>query len=375
MRRSQDWNQPCPNTACTHYGRTHQGKIRSMATYMTQSGRRRIFECTACGQRFSETRGTIFFDLRTSERTVMMALKMLVVRVSLSNISFILGTSEETVLTWLDRASRKADEINATLLRELPVTTVQMDELWSFVRRKVSKRAAGGSQESPSDAEDGRQWVWLSYAPAFRLILSAVVGPRTSETASTLVRRTAQIVSGVPAFFSDGFSAYLQPLIEAYHTLKTFPRTGKPGRPKQPRQLPHPDLVYGQVIKTKRKGYPTQITTHTLCGADRLAALNLTSSTTLLERLNLTFRQALAPLVRKTLSFYMYRSHLEQHVRFFQAFYNMARPHRSLQVPLAPSAPQFVRKWQPRTPAMAAGLTDHVWTFRELLTVKFDHVP
>jgi IS1 family transposase len=206
-------------------------------------------------------------------------------------------------------------------------------------------------------------------------ILTAIVGPRTSETASALIQKTAKLLSGIPAFFSDGFSAYLQPLIDAYHTLKTFPRTGKPGRPKAPVKEPHPELVYGQIVKKKRPGRLTEIVTRILCGAERFATLDLDISTTLLERLNLTFRQALAPLVRKTLSFYKIRSHLQQHVCFFQAFYNMVRPHSSLREELVERVDLFERRWQPRTPAMAAGLTDHVWTFRELLTVKLGPVP
>lgn len=375
MRKAKNWNQPCPNKTCSQYGQKNQGNIRSIASYMTQSGKRRIFECTTCGEQFSETRDTVLFDVRTPEEKVLMALKMILVRVSLTNISFVLGMKEETVLEWLERAALKAEQINAALLRGLPVTEVQLDEMWSFVQRKVSEHAAEGEQESPEEADDGRQWVWLSYAPQFRLILATVVGPRTSETALTLIQKTAWIVSGIPAFFSDGFSAYLQALIDCYHTLKTFPRTGKPGRPKKPVKEPHPDLVYGQIVKKKRKGRVSEITTRILCGAERFAELGLSISTTLLERLNLTFRQALAPLVRKTLSFSKERSHLEQQTCFFQAFYNVARPHMSLREKITDHAHRFEQTWRQRTPAMAAGLTDHVWTFRELLTVKFAHVP
>jgi hypothetical protein len=87
-------------------------------------------------------------------------------------------------------------------------------------------------------------------------------------------------------------------------------------------------------------------------------------------------RQALAPLARKTPSFCKDRERLRQRVGFFQAFYNVARPHMSLRRPLPP--PERTRhgairpRWQECTPAMAAGLTDHVWTFRELLTAKFE---
>jgi hypothetical protein len=193
----------------------------------------------------------VLFDLRTPEDKVMMALKMLLVKVGLSDIGFVLGVTEETVLQWLRRAAQKAHEINTYLLRELPVTEVQLDEMWSFIKRKHAQQAEADG-ESRDLSEDGRQWVWISFAPEYRLILAAFVGPRTFASALQLIRMTAAVVLGVPCFFSDGFSAYLSALIEVYHTLKTFPRTGKPGRPKQPVKEPHPDLVYGQVVKKKR---------------------------------------------------------------------------------------------------------------------------
>ena len=77
MRTPQDWGQPCPNPACAHYSRRQCGNVSAIATYLTQSGKRRIFRCHTCETRFSETRATVFFDLRTSEEKVMMALKML----------------------------------------------------------------------------------------------------------------------------------------------------------------------------------------------------------------------------------------------------------------------------------------------------------
>jgi IS1 family transposase/transposase-like protein len=375
MRKPKDWGQPCPNPDCSHYRLMHRGNVSAISTYMTQSGKRRIFCCSKCARPFSETRDTVFFDLRTPEEKVMMALKMLLVKVALSDISFVLGVTEETVLAWLRRAAQKAHEINVHLLRDLPVTQVQLDEMWSFIRRKHAQQADPDG-ESPELSEDGRQWVWISFAPEFRLILAAFVGPRTFDSALQLIQMTAAVVLGVPCFFSDGFSCYLSALIEVYHTLKAFPRTGKPGRPKQPVKEPPPDLVYGQVVKKKRQGRLQELVYRVCCGAKRLEELGLSISTSLIERLNLTLRHALAPLVRKSWSFCKDRLQMRRRVVFFQAFYNFARPHMSLRVPLPDQAPHATGliqpKWHHRTPGMAAGLTDHVWTFRELLTAKFE---
>jgi IS1 family transposase/transposase-like protein len=375
MRTPSDWGQPCPNPECRQYNVINRGNVRALATYQTQSGKRRIFQCKHCERSFAETRDTVFFDLRTPEEKVMMALKMLLVKVDLAGIGFVLGVTEETTLEWLRRAAQQAETINAHLLRELPVTQVQLDEMWSFVTRKHAKEAELDG-ESPDTSADGRQWIWLSYAPEWRLMLAAVVGPRTASSALTLIQLTAAMIAGVPCFFSDGFSSYWAALLATYHQVQTFARTGKRGRPRHPRLAPHPDLVYGQVIKQKVQGRLKALTYRLGCGVTRFVAQRLAISTSLLERLNLTLRQHLAPLGRKSLGFCKEREQLRRRVVFFQAFYNFARPHRSLRLPVGEPAGSptglIHPKWRPRTPGMAAELTDHVWTFRELLTMKFE---
>jgi IS1 family transposase/transposase-like protein len=375
MKKPRNWNQFCPNTKCN--GKGSQGNIRAIASYLTQSGRKRIFECTVCHETFSETRDTVFFDLKTPEEKVMMALKMILVGVELSGISFVLGVKEETVLEWLKRAAKKSEEINKVFLRELPVTEVQLDEMWSFVLRKKSE-LANSEVESPNGAVDGRQWVWIGFAPKSRLILATVVGPRTYETALALIKMIALVVAGIPCFFSDGFSSYLGALVEVYHTVKEFARTGKRGRPKKSIKEPHPELGYGQVVK-KRKGRRfVEVISKVVCGGARIKELGLKISTSLIERLNLTFRQALSPLTRKTLGFSKRVRHLEMQAVFFQTFYNFARPHLSLRISLEVPIDFdgcVKQKYCPVTPAMAAGLTDYVWSFRELLTAKFGSVP
>lgn len=375
LRKPSDWGQPCPNRECSHYNLMNRGNVSSISTYLTQSGKRRIFHCSVCGQNFSETRDTVFFDLRTEENKVMLVLKMLLVKVDLAGICFVLGVTEETILEWLKRAAKKASEINEHLVRSLPVTEVQLDEMWNFIERKSSKDG-GPDGESFVGSADGRQWVWISYAPEFRLMLAAFVGPRTFESALSLITMTAAVIAGVPCFFSDGLSSYLPALIQVYHRIKTFAPTGKRGRPRNAVMEPHPDLVYAQVVKEKSNGRLRSITQRVLCGAQRLKDLGLSISTSLIERLNLTLRHALAPLTRKSLGFCKDREQMRRRIAFFQTFYNFGRSHESLRLPL-PEDQKIQRgvihpKWMPRTPAMAAGITDHVWSFRELLTAKFE---
>jgi hypothetical protein len=124
--------------------------MSAISPYLTQSGKQRIFCCSTCERPFSETRDTVFFDLRTPEEKVMMALKMLLVKVALSDISFVLGVTAATVLEWLRRAAQKAHEINVHVLRDLPVTQVQLDEIWNFIRCKQVQQAPSRTVKAPN---------------------------------------------------------------------------------------------------------------------------------------------------------------------------------------------------------------------------------
>jgi hypothetical protein len=130
------------------------------------------------------------------------------------------------------------------------------------------------------------------------------------------------------------------------------------------------------VVKKKHQGRLQELVYRVRCGAKRFEERGLSISTSVLERLNLTLRQALAPLVRKSGSFCKDRTQMRRRVVLFQAFYNFARPHMRLRGPLPEQEPHasglIQPKWRHRTPGMAAGRTDHVWTFRELLTAKFE---
>jgi hypothetical protein len=110
-----------------------------------------------------------------------------------------------------------------------------------------------------------------------------------------------------------------------------------------------------------------------LC-AERLTQLGIPLSTALIDRLNLMMRHALAPLVCTTASGCKDWEPTPRRVVFVQAFYNIARPHRSLRVPwpegTPPAAEMIQLQWGHRTPTMAAGITDQIWNFRELLTLK-----
>lgn len=155
MRHSQPWGQPCPHIQCAQYKHRIQGNVSTIATYRTQSGRRRMFQCRTCSTIVAETRDTAFFDQRMAEGYVMMTLKMMLVGVEFAGISFVLGVTEETVLTWCARAAQKAVEVKAHRLRALPATQVQLDELWNFIARKHARETDEAGESCP-EGTDGR---------------------------------------------------------------------------------------------------------------------------------------------------------------------------------------------------------------------------
>ena len=175
-----------------------QGNVSAIATYLTQSGKRRIFRCHSCELPFSETRETVFFDLRTSEEKVMMALKMLLVRVDLAGIGFCArrdGSDCVGMATACGPSGLKRSTIN--LLQNLSVTQVQLDEMWNFIARKHARETDEAGESLP-EGQDGRQWIWVSFAPEFRLMIAAVVGQRTLRRPRRSWRQPRPVWRGSP---------------------------------------------------------------------------------------------------------------------------------------------------------------------------------
>jgi transposase-like protein len=129
----------CPNHQCDLYGRTEAGNIVSNGTYTSQSGRLRKFICRNCKTVFNERTGTVFFDLRTPEDKVILALKLLLKGLSVRGIAEVLEVKPDTILAWLRRAAKHSEEVENLLLRDLKVTKVELDELWTFVQKKRLK--------------------------------------------------------------------------------------------------------------------------------------------------------------------------------------------------------------------------------------------
>jgi hypothetical protein len=201
--------------------------------------------------------------------------------------------------------------------------------------------------------------------------LAVVVGPRSQQSAHHLIRRTAYVLCGkLPLFVSDGLDGYGVALLEQYHLQVSYPRTGKRGRPRTEKKRPLADLRYGQVVKKREKGRVVSVSKRIVYG-DPVTIDPREINTSLIERLNLTLRRENAALQRKTLSFAKDENELKAHVAFQVAYYRFVRPHLSLRERVSMEEQDYSpRRWRKRTPAMAAKITDHLWSLRELLTFR-----
>lgn len=172
-----------------------------------------------------------------------------------------------------------------------------------------------------------------------------------------------------PVWVTDELDAYGEALKSRHCILETYPRTGRRGRPRRPKLVACPELRYAQVVKERDNRHRViGVFKRSIYGDIPLEMI----STAYVERHNLTLRHENRRLTRKTIAFSKKVEDLEAQMHLYQGYFNFVRPHGGLRY-LIPSHERIRRKWQLVTPAMAAGLTDHIWSLTELLSFKHYH--
>jgi len=127
-----------PNPKCKHHGEKGLGNVVSNGTYRTRStGKARLFLCRTCGKAFSSRSGTAFFDLRSPKKKVLMGLRLLAEGLGLRGTSRVLEIKLDTIRRWLATAALHCEQVNDMLLQDLKLSQVQVDELWTFVKKNT----------------------------------------------------------------------------------------------------------------------------------------------------------------------------------------------------------------------------------------------
>jgi transposase-like protein len=336
--------QFCHNPVCWARGQMGQGNI------VVHSHVEQRYRGQTCGHTCSATTGTPFYRVHTAADVVTIVLTLLCHGCPIHAIVAAFGLDERTVAAWVTRAGRHCQQVHQHVVQQGPVDLqhVQADELWvKLVGRRV--------------------WMAMALAVPSRLWLGGCVSPQRDRVLITTLVQMVRSCARSRAILGcgDGLASY----VTAFRRVCRYPvRTGGRGRP---RLVLEPGLLRGQVVKRYARRRVVSVEQRVVRGTVEAIAAVLAATgsgpginTADIERLNATFRSALTPLVRRGRAIAHTEASLSDGMWLVGCAYNFCWLHVRLRV-AAPARACW--KWQERTPAMAAGLTNHRWTMRELL--------
>jgi IS1 family transposase len=241
-------------------------------------------------------------------------------------------------------AAQRAETHHRQVVHEVDVPGVPLDEAHAKLRP--------------------RQVVWIHTALAMGswFLLWVDIGPRTQEHAATLVAQVGARVRAIPLFLTDGWKAYRAALLQVLGVVYRRRRRGKVGRKPKPRLVPPKHLCYAQVVKVRNPtGRVVEVSRRVVFGSPRrfgkqlrLRQLGTTIQTAFMARWYGTLRGLVARLRRRTRCLSWSQARHRGRLWLMGSLYNFVMPHKSLR-----------QGHTPRTPAMAIGLTDHGWSYRD----------
>jgi len=364
----------CPHAKCDYRGWLELNNLR--ANGHPNGGPWRQFHCTSCNGYFLETHGTIFHGKQAEVELIVRVLACLAEGLGIRATARVFEVAPNTVLAWLVEAAEQLRAFSAHFLCKVHVNQLQLDELYAVLREV--KAGEISEDEAITRLERSPYWVWTAMDPESKLLVVIAVGTRTLEMAQRVVHQVVQVLAPgcVPLFLTDGFREYMTALLAHFgHWMQPERRQDKGPRPK-PRWMPLPALLYAQVVKSYRRrrivGVKHRVVFGTLEQVHQvLVACGRKINTAFVERLNLDIRQRVAAVGRRVNTLCQGEDGLRHQLTVYHAYYNFCLPHASLRQPLL--VPELTngsgsaKVWRPCTPAMAAGLTDHVWALKEVL--------
>jgi IS1 family transposase len=377
-RRTVDTSQHfCPDHDCSYHGWLGRGNIRSHGHPGGQPWRQ--LQCVSCHGYFSETHGTIFHGKRASQELIVRVIACLAEGLGIRGTARVFEIDPNTVLHWLVEATEQLNAFSAYFLNELQLNQVQLDELYAVL--SAVREGEVSEAEAVERLSRSPHWVWPAIDPESKLLLSVQVGERTLAMAQAVLHQIAQLLAPgcVPLFLRDGYPNYLPAIVSHFGHWVQPPRRQDRSPAPRPRWMPLPGLLYAQVIKTTRRRRLVRVSHRVVFGTleavqQVLAACGWQIPTAFVERLNLSLRQRVAAIGRRSATPCKREEGLRQQLSLFQAYHNFVLPHASLRQalaePVATHGKGSAKVWRPRTPAMAASLPDQVWSLREVLLFR-----
>jgi len=305
----------------------HDGAKR-FGTY----GRKRIqrYRCPACNSTFSEPRqrplGRHYTDPAAAARTVNLLLEGMSVRA----VSRVTGVHKGTILSLLLTIGDKCRNLFDKRVSGIRPRFVQADELWTFVHTKERHMHPG------SPDEWGDSYIWMAIDSDTKMVLSYLVAKREAMSAYVFIRDLSERVTVRFQLTTDGLRSYVPAVEEYFGADIDFAQLVK---------------LYGTNDGEGPEWYEPSKVTATIPVVVSGDPDESRISTSHVERANLSVRTHLRRFTRLSLGFSKTIDHLKAAVNLYMTYFNFCRVHQTLRV----------------TPAMEAGITDHIWTVQELV--------
>jgi IS1 family transposase len=300
---------------------------------------RQMFYCAKGKHRFSETGYCDLFGKHGSfKEEYEQMCKLSCYGLSTDAIADVLIKDPRTIAMWQRNVSKKTNIFHDLICLSITLTVmfIQMDELWSYLRNK-----------------NNQLWVFVGFEVDSRFWMNFELGSRTTHTATKLVKKITHYI---------GILSQVNPLKITTDKLAAY---------KNALQSVFNDLayVYLQIVKKRVKMRLVTVKKCFVKGTE--ADFNgKTQNTSYIERFNLTLRQRVSYLQRKTLGYCKKKSNFTAVLWINLYDYNYRCYHKSLRLPLTlPGTSRFQKKWMHQTPAMAMGLTQEALTWRFLFVV------
>jgi transposase-like protein/IS1 family transposase len=344
--------QFCPNLECKSRGLIGQRNI------VSHGSKRPRYKCKTCGKTFSARKGTALEGLRKPTELIVTIVTLLAYGCPIQAIVHAFGFDERTVASWQQRAGNHCELVHKEKIERgiLDLIHVQADEIWVKTRGAVV-------------------WVALAMMVSTRLWIAGEVSKkRDSDLIDCLMEQVRRCCKAMAAVLicTDGFAAYPKSILRAFRE-----KVKNPYGIGAPRKRVWPRLYIGTVIKYTVKRRVTEVVRRMSHGQWRKAKKLIKASkggkklnTSFIERLNGTFRERLASLTRKCRHTASRIETVHTGIYLIGCTYNFCFFHHELSKSKIKGGFIF-----PCTPAMASGLTDHIWSVKELLTYKIPPPP
>jgi IS1 family transposase len=367
----------CPHATCDYRGWVGLGNLS--ANGHPSGGPWRQLYCTSCGGSFQETHGTPLHGKRVAPERLVWAVGALAEGLGIRAVARVFEVDPNTVLAWLVEVADHAAAFSQYFLHDVRVTQVQLDELFALL--SAVKAGEVSDAEAIQRLSRSPHWVWVAFDPVTKLLLTIESGDRTLAMAQRVVHQVVQVLAPdcAPLCLTDGLKEYMTALLTHYEQWVQLPRRQVTGPAPKPRWMPQPPLLSAQVIKTVRRRRLVRVRHRIVFGTleaiqQVLAACGWEINTAFVERLNLSIRQHGAAVGRRATTRCKPEVGLRQQRVLYHLYDNVCLPPASLRQPLPQPVPTHgtgsATQWPPCTPAMAAGLTDHVWTLRAVLRYR-----